>query len=126
MFMDGQQEVELLEIESLGIDYLGRQLFEGEQGSNRNHPYGVFLMTREGQLYLISRCVDLVTALAECDRILTKYKKHGCDWNVYLSDGCKIILQCTFMAGRDWSANWMGISLRAADDDEYYDDEDEE
>lgn len=122
MFMDGQDEVGLLEIDALGVDYLGRETFSGEQGSNRNHPYGVFLLTRDGELYLISRCSDLVTALAECDRLLTKYRKYGCNWNVYLSDGCKTILQCTFMAGRNWSKNWMGVSL--ASDEDY--DEDEE
>ena len=120
--MDGFDRISLDEIEALGIDYLGKsQIFGNPLPSHTSYKYGVFLITIEEDLYLVSRCSDLITALDETHKLMTKFRRNGLDCDVYLSDGCKAILQCTFLAGQEWSDQWMGGSIGA----ERYDEDEE-
>ena len=113
------ERIPLEEIEALGSDYLGKsQMFGKPLPHLVEYQYGVFLITIEEELFLVSRCSDLITALDETHKLMTKFRKGGHDCNVYLSDGCKAILQCTFLAGQEWSDKWMGDSIGAEYEDE--------
>jgi hypothetical protein len=114
------ERVNLGDIEALGIDYLGDSHGYGTSATKKlSRKYGVFLITIDEELFLVSRCSDLITALDETHTLLNKFKESGFDCDVYLSDGCKAILQCTFLAGQEWSEEWMGDSIRSEYDDDY-------
>jgi hypothetical protein len=120
MFRDGQYEVDASDVVSLGIDYVGYQRFDGEILEGASLPYGIFLITYTGELYLLARSLHMVSALEECEKLINEYEKLGFEWNVLLSDGCRIILQCSFMAGKEWSEDWLGNNsvTHGGDDDE--------
>ena len=122
--MDGFERISLYDIEALGIDYVGSSTMFGKPSkSDENKKYGVFIIARDESLFLVTRCTDLVTALDETHDLMNKFKDSGFDCEVYLSDGCKAILQCMFLAGQEWSERWMGDNISAEYEDDYDDEE---
>ena len=120
------ERVDLEDIDSLGIDYLGASVQFGTPLTNKlRRKYGVFLITTDDEIFLVARCSDLITALDETQTLMEKFKSSGLECDVHISDGCKAILQCTFLAGQEWSEQWMGDNIRVEYDDEYLDDDTE-
>lgn len=122
--MDGFERISLHDIEALGIDYVGSSTMFGKPSpSTRDKKYGVFIITHDDSLFLVTRCTDIVTALDETHSLMDKFRKSGFDCEVYLSDGCKAIIQCMFLAGQEWSDHWMGDNISAEYEDDYDDEE---